>query len=147
MKKNVLGNVFLILLPAMSVLLAAATDSVTVFDTVTGEVSAYSYFSMVPVANLQMCTPLAAMIAVAATALAVGFVVAGKHWCVKGLFWTAFASTVFATIPIITRGDVLVIPHVGLPLMMFIDCIIAYAMMKKPQEQTGKKKAPRLNGK
>ena len=93
MKKNVLRNVFLILLPAMSVLLAAATDSVTVFDTVTGEVSAYSYFSMVPVANLQMCTPLAAMIAVAATALAVGIVATGKSWCVKGLFWTAFAAT------------------------------------------------------
>ena len=146
MKKSVLRNVFLILLPAMSVLLAATVDSVTVADTVSGEMNAYSYFSLVPVENLQMCTPLAGILAVASTILAIGIVVAGKRWCVTGLFWTAFASTVFATIPIIVRGEVLVIPNVGVPLMMFIDCIIAYALMKKPEEKTEKKNAPRLRG-
>jgi len=146
-KKSVLRNVFLILLPAMSVFLAAAMDSVTVYDTISGEVSAYSYFSMIPVQNLQICTPFAAILAILATALAVGIVAVKKTWCVTGLFWTAFLSTVFATIPILVRGEVLVIPNVGVPLMMFIDCIIAYALKKKPEAQEPKTAAPRLRGK
>ena len=60
MKKNVLMKVFLVLLPAMAVVLATTRDSVKVFDTSAGTVESYSYFSILPVQNMQMITVLAA---------------------------------------------------------------------------------------
>lgn len=146
MKKGVLKNVFLILLPAMSVFLAASMDSVTVFDTINGELSQYSYFSLVPVESLQICPPLAAILAVVATVMAIVFAATGKTWSVKSVFGTAFASAFFATIPIVAGGEVLVVPNAGVPLMMLIDGVLAYTLLKNPGKQMDKEDAPRLRG-
>ena len=77
MKKKTLMKVFLALLPAMAVLLATTKDSVKVFDTTAGTVENYSYFDLLPVENMQMLLPLAALLAVAAFVLAVFHIVRG----------------------------------------------------------------------
>lgn len=147
MKKNVLMNVFLILLPAMAVLLATTSDSVTVVDSLTKTTETYSYFDLIPDLSTQMCMPLAALLAVAATVLAVLHVATAKPWCVQGLYWVAFLSATAAVIPILARGETMVLPNVGLPILMLIDCLLAGILKKKPEDKKAEKSAPRLKRK
>ena len=98
MKKNVLIKVFLVLLPAMAVLLATTGDSVKVYDISAGTVENYSYFDLLPVQNLQMITVLAALLAAAALVLALVYVIFRKQQCLKGVFYTACASSCAAAI-------------------------------------------------
>lgn len=144
MKKAMLLKIFLILLPAMAVLLATTGDSVIVFDTAAKTTESYSYFSLIPQGTLKVCTPLAALLAVAATVLAVAFVVTGKRLCLGGVIGTGFASAVAATAPILMQGDVVVVPNAFFPILVLADCVLAYYMMKKTAEKTQEKPAIRL---
>lgn len=135
MKKNVLRKVFLVLLPAMAVMLATTQDSVAVYDIPAGTVETYSYFSILPVANLQMITPLAAMLAVVACALAVGYVVTGKQWCIQGVLYAACVSTCAAACPNLIRGDIMVMPNVVFPVLMAVLCFLAHMARKQPDEK------------
>lgn len=147
MKKNMLTKVFLVLLPAMAVLLATTADSVTVVDTLAGTTETYSYFDLVPGIPLQMCAPLAALLAAAAAILAVLYIVLKKPWCIRVLYWMAFLSATAATLPVLARGDVLVLPNTGLPLMMIAHWLLAAWLKKKPlEEEQPQKTAPRLKG-
>lgn len=136
MKKKVLMKLFLVLLPAMAVLLATTGDSVKVYDIPAGTVQNYSYFSLLPVTNLQVVTPLAAILAVAALVLALIYIIAGKQWCVKGVFYTACASACAAAIPNLIRGDVMVIPNVVFPILMAVLAVLSNMVTKKPEEKT-----------
>lgn len=135
MKKKVLMKVFLVLLPAMAVLLATTGDSVKVFDIPAGTVQTYSYFSLLPVSNMQMVTPLAAMLALAALVLALGYVITGKPWCIRGVFYTACASTCIAVFPNLLRQDVMVMPNVLLPILMAVLAVLANLAGKKPGQK------------
>lgn len=135
MKKKVLMKVFLPLLPAMAVLLATTGDSVKVYDIPAGTVQSYSYFDLLPVANMQMITPLAAILAVAALVMALIYIIAGKRWCVRGVFYTACASTCAAAAPNLLRQDVMVVPNVMLPILMAVLCFLAHAAGKQPEEK------------
>lgn len=135
MKKKVLMKVFLALLPAMAVLLATTGDSVKVYDLSAGTVQTCSYFSILPVAELKMVTPLAAMLAVVALVLALVYVIAGKQWCIQGVFYTACASTCVAAIPNVIRGDVMVLPNVMFPVLMAVLCVLSNLARKKPEEK------------
>lgn len=135
MKKNVLMKVFLILLPAMAVLLATTEDSVKVFDTAAGTVETYSYFDLLPVSNLQMITVLAAMLAMAALVLALIYVFAQKQGCLKGVFISACASTCVAAAPNLLRQDVMVMPNVLLPILMLVLAFLAHVAGKQPEEK------------
>ena len=141
MKKKVLMKVFLLLLPAMAVLLVTTADSVKVYDVSAGTVANYSYFDLLPVQNLQMIAVLAAMLAVAALVLALIYVITGKQRCRKGVFYTAFASTCAAAAPNMFRQDVMVVPNVMLPILMAILAFLAYAAGKNKED---KPTGPRL---
>ena len=134
MNKKTLTNVFLILLPAMATVLATTGDSVHVYDVPAGTAQSYSYFSLVPVASVQLCTPLAAMLAVTAAVLALGFVFGKKHWCLQAEFYCACASTCLAACPNLVRGDILVIPNVMFPLLMAVLGLLANAARKEKEE-------------
>ncbi len=144
MKKTVLLKIFLILLPGLAVLLATTEDSVTVFDSVAQTTEYYSYFDLVPVTVVQLCTPLAALLAVAATILAVLFVVLGKMWCIKGMFWTAFLSAVVSSLPLLMRTEVIVVPTVFFTILMGVACLFAYSVQKKPGKLVKEKTGARL---
>ena len=141
MKKNVLMKVFLVLLPAMAVVLATTRDSVKVFDTSAGTVENYSYFSILPVQNMQMITVLAAMLAVAALVLALIYAATGKQGCLKGVFYSACASTCAAAAPNLLRQDVMVMPNVLLPILMVVLGFLAHTAGKNRED---KPTGPRL---
>ena len=141
MKKKSLMKVFLALLPAMAVLLATTKDSVKVFDTTAGTVENYSYFDLLPVENMQMLLPLAALLAVAAFVLAVFHIVRGKKWSASGVMYTACVSTCAAAVPNMLRREVMVMPNVLLPILMVVLGFLAHTAGKNRED---KPTGPRL---
>ncbi len=144
MKKQTLIKSLLVLLPVLAVGLATTTDSVTVFDTLAGTTEYYSYFDPIPVTSLQMLPPLAATLCVISGILAAVYLGKKSMRCLKASGYVAFAAAAVASIPIMVRGDVLVIPNMGLAVFMLIHYLVAYLVAKMPQENKNGKKAPRL---
>ena len=144
MKKQTMMKILLILLPIMAVGLATTTDSVMVFDSVAGTTEYYSYFEPLTVGSLQMLTPLAGVLGLASGILAGIYLAAKKGWCLKVIVGTAFCSATVAVLPILLQSDVKIIPNVGVPIFMMVECLVAYLMMKMPAQQE-KKQAPRLD--
>ena len=131
MKKKLFQNIFLIMLPFLAAGLAAMKDSVTVAYTQTGVTEFYSYFDLIPVAQMQLLLPLAALLCLLTGVLAVIGVAAKKPGCLKAIKVITFAATTAAVAPILTRGEVLVVPHVALPLIMTAEFLFALAATGK----------------
>ena len=135
MNKKLWLKVFLPLLSLMAVVLATTSDSVTIYNIPTQTVQTCSYFSLVTEETVQLCTPFAAIMAVAALVLAVIYVLAEKRWSIRGVFYTALLSCFAATVPPLVRGDVIVVPHVLFPVLMAIVCLLAYSVVKQPKSE------------
>ncbi len=133
MKKQVLYKLYLVLLPAMAVVLATTGDSVMMFDRAAGTTEYASYFTPVNVGGLTLLPPLAAILAIVSAALAVIYAVYTKAWCLRGILATGFVSATCATVPILIQsGDVLVVPNAILPVLMLLTAGIAAWVSKKP---------------
>ena len=144
MKKKVFVQSLLILLPVLSVGLATTQDSVTVFDTVSGLTQYYSYFDLVPVSNLQMLPPLAALCSAVSGILAAVYLVKKNPGFLKTSGYAAIASASVAAIPTVMREAVLVIPNVGLPIFMVIHFFCCSTLPKlvaaeKPEKAKSKR--------
>ena len=135
MKKNTITKLVLLLLPLLAVVLATTGNSVKVFDTTTETVRNYSYFTALPVENMQMLTPLAAILAVASLALAVIYMITEKRWCVQSICYTAALSTCAAAAPNLLHNNVIVMPNVLLPILMAVLFVMANILRKKPEEK------------
>lgn len=144
MKKQTLLKALLILLPILAVGLATTMDSVTVFDSVAGTTEYYSYFDLIPVESLQMLPPFAATMSLVSGILAAVYLAKKSQKCLKGAGYVAFAAAVAACIPVMIRGEVLVVPNVGLPIFMIAQYGVAYFLAKMPQQTGENQKAPRL---
>ena len=144
MKKQLIQKIFLILLPILAVGLATTADSVAIYDTQAGTAVYCSYFDALDTEGLQMLTPLAAILSLASGFLGAAYMATKKTWCLKGIVGTAFCAATLAVVPVLFRGDILIVPNVGVPIFMMAHCLLAYYMLKKPQAEEPKK-APRLN--
>ena len=144
MKKETLMKILLILLPVLAVGLATTMNSVTVFDPQTGVTSYYSYFDLIPVKNQQIVPALAAVLALGSGILAAVYLGKKKVGCLKASGYIAFASAIVACIPILIRGEEVVVPNVGLPIFMLVQLLVARYAEKMPEEKA-EKKAPRLS--
>lgn len=133
MKKWNLKKIMLILLPILAVGLATTVDSVTVFDPANGTTEYYSYFELIPDSSYQIVMPLAAILSLVSGVLGAVYMV--KNKALKGIVGTSFCAAMLAVLPILLKGDVLVIPNVGLPIFMLVDCLLAYWILKKPEQQ------------
>ncbi len=143
MNKQVMTKVFLVLFPAMAVALATTGDSVMMYDKAAQTTTYASYFAPVNVGGLTLLPPLAAILAIVTTALAAVYAIARKPWCLRGIIATGFVSAMSATAPILMQGDVLVVPHAMLPILMLAACGVAVYAGKKPAAETVKH-GPRL---
>ena len=145
MKKRVFVQSLLILLPVLAVGLATTQNSVTVFDTVSGQTRYFSYFDILPVSNLQMITPLTALCSVASGILAAIYMAKKKPALLKASGYAAIASVCLVAIPTVMRETVMVIPNVGLPIFMVIHFICCSMLPKlEAAEQPQKTKHKRL---
>ena len=144
MKKKVLFKSLMIVLPILAVGLATTTNSVTVFNTLTGETQYYSYFDLVPVSNLQMLPPLAALCSAVSGILAAVYLVKKNPGFLKASGYAAIASASVASILTVMREAVLVIPNVGLPIFMVIHFFCCSTLPKlvaaeKPEKAKNKR--------
>ena len=143
MKKATLVRSLLILLPVLAVGLATTVDSVMVYDSVAGTTEYYSYFDPIPVGNLQMLPPLAATLALISGVLAAVFLGKKRMGLLKASGIVAFASAAAASVPMMIRGETLVIPNIGLIVLMLAHFLVARYVEKMPAEAKAKK-APKL---
>lgn len=144
MKKKVILKALLVVFPILAVGLATTVNSVTVFNTVSGETQYFSYFDVLPIANLQMITPLAALLAALSGIVAAVYMATKRHALLKIVSYAALASAVVAVIPIVLREEILVIPNVGLPIFMMVEYCIGYFLGKEDPEKAVKGKNTRL---
>ena len=144
MNKRAIAKSLLILLPVLAVGLATTVDSVTVFDTVSGTTQYYSYFDPVPVGNLKMLPALAALLSALSGILAAVYLAKKNQPVLKTAGYAAFASAAVAAIPMLIRGDVLVVPNVALPIFMMLQFGVACGLEKAGPEKKVPEKAPRL---
>lgn len=144
MKKKVILKALLLVFPILAVGLATTVNSVTVFNTVTGETQYFSYFDVLPIANLQMITPLAALLAALSGILAAVHMATKRQALLKAVAYTALASAAVAAIPLVLREEVLVIPNVGLPIFMMVEYCVGYFLGKEEPEKAVKGKNTRL---
>ena len=133
MYKKVLLKVFLPLLPVMALMLATTGDSVTVYNIPAETVETFSFFPVEMVSNLQLCTVLAAVLAVVALIFAVIYDISEKRWSIRTVFYTACAATFASACPVLVRGDIVVVPHVIFPVMMAVVSVLAYFTGKKSE--------------
>ncbi len=141
MKKKIILKSLLILLPVLAVGLATTVNSVTVFDTAAGTTQVYSYFDLIPVENMQMLPPLAAVLSLVSGILAAIFLGKKKEGFLKASSYVAFAAAAAAALPVALRGEVLVVPHVGLPIFMLMQYAAAYFVGR--EEKAAVKKLPK----
>ena len=134
MKKSGILFYLLVAIPVLAVVLAAAGDSVMVFDTVTKETQYYSYFDILPVTKLAMLTPLSALLAAASGISAAVYMAKKKEGAMKATGYLALAAACIA-----------VIPNVGLPLLLFAEYVLTcYLGKQKWQEEKKNKQQERL---
>jgi hypothetical protein len=143
-KKKVLFKSLMIVLPILAVGLATTTNSVTVFNTITGETQYYSYFDVLPVTNLQMITPLTALLAALSGVLAAVYMATKRHVLLKVVSYAALASAAAAAIPMLAREEIIVLPNVGLPIFMMVEYCVAYYLGKENPEKLKKGKNVKL---
>ena len=145
MRKINWKNVILILMPVLAVGLATTMDSVMVYDSVAGTTEYYSYFDLIPNSNFAIIMPLSAILSVVCGVLAAVMMVSKKQKLVKSIAVCSFCAATLAALPIMLKGEVVVFPHVGLPIFMMIEWLVAYMMMKQPQ-QTEEVRGKQLKG-
>ena len=138
MKKNTILKSLLILFPVLAVGLATTPDSVLVFDTLTAETQYFSYFDVLPVQNMQMVPPMAALLSALSGILAAVYLAKKKFNVLKASGYVAVASACLAAIPVVVRGDVMVLPNVALPIFMLMQYVVS-TMMKKAEKEEPKK--------
>lgn len=142
MNKQKILKLLLIVLPVMAVGLATTVDSVMVFDSNADSIQYYSYFSLIPGLGVQMVLPLAAILCIVTTVLAVAAVALKKTGCVAAVKWTAFAAATAAVVPVLLRGETVVVPNVLLPVLMVAEFVTAFFLNKsnvpEPRERIAK---------
>ena len=144
MKKRAILQSLLVLFPVLAVGLATTSDSVTVFDTVTGLTTYYSYFDILPVGNLQLITVATALCSVVSGILAAVYLAKKKESCRKGTGYAAIASATLAAIPVVMRNQVMIIPNVALPIFMVLQFGVSYYLRKAAPVEKQNKKQNRL---
>ncbi|MBO7251577.1 MAG: hypothetical protein J6V25_03005 [Oscillospiraceae bacterium] len=145
MKKRVLIQSLLLVFPILAVGLATTADSVMLFDTLSKQTQYFSYFDVLPVEKLAMITPVAGLLAAASGIAAAVYMAKKQDGALKAAGYLAVASACLAVIPNVLRNQMLVIPNVGFPLLMFAEYVLSYYMGKrKQQSQEETKKQNRL---
>lgn len=139
MNKQKILKLLLIVLPVMAVGLATTVDSVMVFDSSADSIQYYSYFSLIPGLGVQMVLPLAAILCIVTTVLAVASVALKKKGCVTAVKWTAFAAATAAVVPVLLRGETVVVPNVLLPVLMVAEFVTAFFLNKSNVPEPGER--------
>lgn len=140
--KKIMTKILVVLLPVMAVALATTTDSVHMVNTITGESMTGSYFELLPAQATRMAAPLSGMSAIASAILAALYLFVEKVGFLQGSKWCGFAGACLAVLPLFVRGETMLIPNVGVPILLMSQFVVCAIARKLPEEETAA--GPRL---
>ena len=149
MKKPDLLTLLILAVPLLAMIIAGTPDSVAVFELTaeglaSGEPVYCSYFTLIEDVSTGVCLPFAGVLGSVGFGLAVLYMVTGKEMMLKGVFGCCFGAMTLAVIPVMVQVDAFLLPNAVVPLLLGINCILAYAKMKKPQVKEETEKGKRL---
>ena len=142
-KKNWMNYIFAGL-PMIAVVLAGMGNSVTIYPPAATEAVYCSYFTLVEDIPGAICLPLAAFGAGVTFGLAVLYLVKRSALFLKIMMPLSFLSATAAVVPVLARGEILVIPNMLVPILLMAVCLTTYGMLKNPQRDEPKKEGKRL---
>lgn len=76
--------------------------------------------------------------------LAVLYLVKRSDLFLKIMMPLSFLSATAAVVPVLARGEILVIPNMLVPILLMAVCLTTYGMLKNPQRDEPKKERKRL---
>ena len=144
MKKQYILKAILILLPVLAVGLAMKGDSVMLIDSVTGVTQTYSYFDLVPGAAFPVAAPLAGLTAIVSGGCAMIYLFARRRSVLEVIRWTAFAGACVAVVPIVARGEVVMVPSVAVPILLLAEFVLGGILAKGFKEDKNAERPTRL---
>ncbi len=136
MKKQKVQKIALLAMPLLVVLVATSPTGVTVFDGVS--VTHMSWLQAIPESTLGWCAPVAALLNYVLFGLAVGYALFNKEFCVKGIFVISLAAACIAVLPIISQGEMKIIPNAFGVIFLGIQTLLARAVANGIAAQNGK---------
>ena len=142
--KNKLTKILLVALPLMAVVLATTNNSVKLIDTVTGNTVTGSYFQMLNDSVMAVAPFYAAIGGILSMLLAVIFLATHKKGMLQASRWAAFVGACLAVLPVVQRGEVIILPNVMMPIFLFADFILATFAKRWNLEKKDPVQAPRL---
>ena len=137
MKKQMILKIALLVMPLLVVLIAASPAGVTVFDG--GQVVYQSWMQTVPESNLGWCAPVAALLNYILFALAIGYALFSKDFCLKGIYAISLAAACLAAFPIVSQGDLKIVPNAFGMIFLGIQTLLARMAMNVNAAQNEKK--------
>lgn len=139
MKKWNVWHIALILLPLAAVLLAGMPNSVAVYYSAGAQEGAMSclpvncsYFTLISEVPTGICLPFAAIFGCLTFAVTVFCLLAKKRHWLKAVAVLSFVAMTLAVLPIVVKSDeAMILPNVGVPILLGLDCLLAYMLMKQ----------------
>ncbi len=129
MKKQIFQRILAVAVPLMAFVLSTTGDSVVMLNPATQETGYASYLSC------GMLSPmLASLLALIAVVLGVCYSATEKKPLAGALAWVCFAGTFLATLPILYTSDIKVIPNVGVPILLGLQCLMSFYTRGKKEE-------------
>lgn len=138
MKKMNWTTLALAVLPLMMVFVASDPSGVTVFDGTT--TTTMSWYQTVPESPLGWCAPMAGLLNYVLFGAAVLYAVSKKRWCLQTIFGVALAAVCIVVLPVVAQPEIKIVPNVMGSILLAAECVVAYFVLKKPEDTKEKKK-------
>ncbi len=135
MKKRTAWSVVLMVLCAVSLMVASNPTSVTVFRTGDTVAKHYSFFQQVVEAPVAMCLLYAAIFSGISLMLSVAFLIRKKNRWLKWIGGFSFLSMTLAVMPLVIRSETVVLPNMAHPLAMCTTSVIAYVLLRSTKDK------------
>ena len=139
-------NILLVILPLVAVVMAGMANAVTVYAVTETETTVVycSFFTLIEDVQFSVCLPAAGLCGAVAFGMAVIYLVKKTGFWLTGITLTSFASMTLAVLPIVYRADTYLIPNMLVPILMLMEAMIAYGVLKTPVPQEEKKTKAKL---
>lgn len=147
MSKKNYWSIALVLLPLIAVVLAGMPNAVTVYEkTGTDAAVTCSFFTLIEDVSTGVCLPYAGIFGALCFGLAVIYLVRKNAGMLKWILGSAFVSVTLAVVPILAESEVVLLPNMLIPVLMGVEALLAFGVMKSPAAQEkAKPKEQRLH--
>lgn len=132
MKKKLIWNIVLLLLPLLTVGLAAMPDSVTVLREL--QIEYCSFFGTLSDGSRPMGLAFCGLMTFVLFGLLVVYVVIKKKFLLNIACWLSLGAATLSVLPLLIRSEPMVIPNVGVALLLCVEALLAFIYYKKDEK-------------